>query len=159
MSIYSGISGLQKQKELERLARLAAEDGMDLDVSGLPRTPSGRVQREAAALLRTMAGENPFDTGLTRLVGELSTRSDHFRTLWAAHDVRLHRTGTKRFNHPLAGELTLAYEGMELTADPGLRLNAYVAEPGTASADAFALLASWAATPHQLAAATTDVGE
>lgn len=105
-----------------------------------------RVAREAAALLRTMAGENPFDAGLTRLVGELSTRSDHFRTLWAAHDVRLHRTGTKRFHHPLVGDLTLVFEGMDLTADPGLRLNAYVAEPGTSSADAFALLASWAAT-------------
>ncbi|MFP5416136.1 MAG: helix-turn-helix domain-containing protein [Actinomycetes bacterium] len=106
-----------------------------------------RIARDAAALLRTMAGEHPFDAGLTHLVGELSTRSDHFRTLWAAHDVRLHRTGTKRFHHPVVGDLTLAFEGMDLTADAGLRLNAYVAEPGTPSADAFALLASWAATP------------
>lgn len=106
-----------------------------------------RIAREAAALLRTMAGENPFDPGLTHLVGELSTRSDHFRTLWAAHDVRLHRTGTKRFHHPVVGDLTLAFEGLALTADTGLRLNAYVAEPGTPSAEAFSLLASWAATP------------
>jgi hypothetical protein len=45
------------------------------------------------------------------------------------------------------GELTLAYESMELTADPGLRLNAYSAEPGSPSRDALNLLASWAATP------------
>jgi uncharacterized integral membrane protein len=32
----------------QRLARLAQADGMDVDVSGLPRTPSGRIQREAA---------------------------------------------------------------------------------------------------------------
>ncbi len=36
---------------------------------------------------------------------------------------------------------------MELTADTGLRLNAYVAEPGTPSAERLALLASWAAIP------------
>lgn len=106
-----------------------------------------KVAGEAAALLRTLAGENPYDAGLTQLVGELSTRSDLFRTLWATHDVRQHRTGTKKFHHPVVGDLTLAYESMELTADPGLRLNAYVAEPGTPSAEALALLASWAATP------------
>lgn len=109
-----------------------------------------KVAAEAAALLRTLAGENPYDHGLTELVGELSTRSDHFRSLWATHDVRLHRTGTKRFHHPVVGDLTLAYEGMDLAADKGLRLNAYVAEPGTPSAEAFSLLASWAATPAAL---------
>ncbi len=106
-----------------------------------------RVAAEASALLRTLAGENPYDHGLTELVGELSTRSELFRTLWANHDVRLHRTGVKRFQHPLVGDLTLAYESMELTADTGLRLNAYVAEPGTSSAAALSLLASWSASP------------
>jgi transcriptional regulator with XRE-family HTH domain len=106
-----------------------------------------KVAGEAAALLRTLAGENPYDQGLTELVGELSTRSDLFRTLWAAHDVRQHRTGIKRFHHPLVGEMTLSYESMALAADPGLRLNAYVAEPDSPSAQAFSLLASWAMTP------------
>ena len=106
-----------------------------------------KVAGESAALLRTLAGENPYDQGLTELVGELSTRSDLFRTLWAAHDVRQHRTGVKRFHHPLVGEMTLAYESMELTADPGLRLNAYMAEPASPSAEAFNLLASWAGSP------------
>lgn len=32
----------------QRLARLASEDGMELDVTDLPRMPSGRIQREAA---------------------------------------------------------------------------------------------------------------
>ena len=106
-----------------------------------------KVASESAALLRTLAGENPYDQGLTELVGELSTRSDLFRTLWAAHDVRQHRTGIKRFHHPLVGEMTLSYESMALTADPGLRLNSYVAEPASPSAQAFSLLASWAMTP------------
>jgi transcriptional regulator with XRE-family HTH domain len=106
-----------------------------------------KVAGESAALLRTLAGENPYDQGLIELVGELSTRSDLFRTLWAAHDVRQHRTGVKRFHHPLVGEMTLAYESMELTADTGLRLNAYMAEPASPSAEAFNLLASWAGSP------------
>ena len=35
----------------QRLARLAAEDGMELDVTDLPRMPSGRIQRDAADAL------------------------------------------------------------------------------------------------------------
>ena len=108
-----------------------------------------KVAGEAAALLRTLAGENPYDQGLTELVGELSTRSETFRTLWAAHDVRQHRTGVKRFHHPIVGDMTLSYESMGITADAGLRLNAYIAEPGSPSAEAFSLLASWAGAPAQ----------
>jgi len=102
---------------------------------------------DTVALLRTEAGHDPYDRALSDLIGELSTRSEVFRTWWAAHNVRLHRTGVKRLHHPEVGELTLAYESMELTADPGLRLNAYSAEPGTPSGDALRLLASWTA-PH-----------
>lgn len=110
-----------------------------------------KVAAEAAAMLRTLAGENPYDQGLAALVGELSTRSEVFAQLWARHDVRLHRTGVKKFHHPVVGDLTLAYEALDLAADSGLRLNAYVAEPGTASAEAFSLLASWATTPARAA--------
>lgn len=59
------------------------------------------------SIMRTEAGRDPHDKELQDLVGELSTRSETFRTLWAAHNVRTHGTGTKRFHHPLAGELTL----------------------------------------------------
>jgi transcription regulator MmyB-like protein len=104
---------------------------------------------DTVALLRAEAGRDPYDRDLTALVGELSTRSETFRTRWAAHNVRLHRTGVKRLHHPVVGDLSLAYESMELTADQGLRLNAYSAEPGSASQDALNLLASWAATVDQ----------
>ena len=97
------------------------------------------------AIMRTEAGRDPHDKGLQDLVGELSTRSDVFRKLWGAHDVRTHGSGTKRFNHPVVGELTLAYEGLALAADPGLVLTIYTAEPGSPSAERLALLASWAA--------------
>jgi transcriptional regulator with XRE-family HTH domain len=98
---------------------------------------------DTVALLRGEAGRDPYDRNLSNLIGELSTRSEIFRGWWAAHNVRLHRTGTKRLCHPVVGELTLAYESMELTADPGLRLNAYSAEPGSSGQDALSLLASW----------------
>lgn len=102
--------------------------------------------RELVATMRGEAGRNPYDRRLTDLVGELSTRSERFRTLWAAHDVRYHRTGVKRLRHPVVGELELSYEAFELPADPGLTLSTYTAEPGSPSADALRLLASWAAT-------------
>jgi transcriptional regulator with XRE-family HTH domain len=97
------------------------------------------------ALLRTEAGRDPYDRALTELVGELATRSDAFRIRWAAHNVRLHRTGAKHFHHPVVGELSLAFDAMELPADPGLTLTAYTAEPGTPAAEKLALLASWSA--------------
>jgi MmyB-like transcription regulator ligand binding domain len=42
------------------------------------------------AVMGAEAGRDPYDTALQDLVGELSTRSEHFRTLWAAHNVRTH---------------------------------------------------------------------
>ncbi|GAA4492010.1 hypothetical protein GCM10023191_027010 [Actinoallomurus oryzae] len=100
----------------------------------------------AVAILRTEAGRNPHDKGLHDLVGELSTRSEEFRGRWGAHNVRHHGTGTKRFHHPVVGELTLAYEGLEMAAEPGLTLTIYTAEPGSPSEEGLRLLASWAAT-------------
>ena len=111
--------------------------------------------RDLVAALRAEAGRNPYDKGLTDLVGELSSRSETFRTLWASHDVRLHRTGSKRLHHPVVGDVELSYEAMELPADPGLTLNVYTAEPGSPSADALGLLASWAATLDEASAAQT----
>jgi transcriptional regulator with XRE-family HTH domain len=97
------------------------------------------------ALLRTEAGRDPYDRNLTDLIGELSTRSDEFRTRWAQHNVRIHHTGTKSFHHPAVGDLTLDYESIALPNDHGLNLTVYTATPGSPSADALRLLASWAA--------------
>jgi len=105
-----------------------------------------RQAQDVVAMLRAEAGRNPHDKGLSNLIGELSTRSEDFRTWWAAHNVRFHRTGVKRFRHPVVGDLTLTYEALDLAADAGLRISAYTAEPGTPSDDALKVLASWAAT-------------
>jgi hypothetical protein len=108
-----------------------------------------RVAGDAVAILRAEAGRDPYDRDLSDLVGELSTRSELFRTLWAAHNVHRHDAGTKRFHHPIVGEFTVNYEAMELVADPGLTMFVYTAEPGSRSEQALNLLASWAATPDE----------
>jgi transcriptional regulator with XRE-family HTH domain len=108
-----------------------------------------RHAQDTVALLRSEAGRDPHDRALSDLIGELSTRSEAFRAWWAAHNVRFHRSGVKRFRHPVVGDLTLTYEAIDLAADAGLRISAYTAEPGTPSHDALNLLASWAATLDQ----------
>jgi transcriptional regulator with XRE-family HTH domain len=102
--------------------------------------------RQTVALLRSAAGRDPYDRALSDLVGELSTRSDDFRTLWAAHDVRLHHSGAKKVHHPIVGDLDLTFEGLALASDQGLSIIAYTAEPGSPSHDSLQLLATWAAT-------------
>jgi transcriptional regulator with XRE-family HTH domain len=111
---------------------------------------------ELVAHLRSEAGRDPYERDLSDLVGELATRSDEFRTRWAAHNVRFHRTGTKRLHHPIVGDLELSYESMELSADSGLTLNVYTAEAGSASQQALDLLASWTATPADAPASSTN---
>ena len=101
---------------------------------------------DVVAVLRGSAGRTPHDRSLSDLVGELATRSEEFRTRWAAHNVRFHRTGLKRMHHPVVGDLELSYEAMELPANPGWTMFAYTAEPGSASDERLKLLASWAAT-------------
>ena len=108
-----------------------------------------RAASDVVAILRTAAGRDPYDRELSDLVGELSTQSAEFRTRWAVHNVRFHDTGTKDFHHPIVGDLTLTYNRMELSADPGLAITIYTAEPNAKSAEALGLLGSWAATPEQ----------
>jgi transcriptional regulator with XRE-family HTH domain len=105
-----------------------------------------RAAGETAAILRAAAGRDPYDRDLSDLVGELATQSETFRTHWAAHNVRFHATAVKHLHHPVVGELSLSFNRLDITADPGLTMFIYAAEPGTRSAEALNLLGSWAAT-------------
>ena len=113
-----------------------------------------RAAGDGVALLRAEAGRNPDDRVLTELIGELTTRSEQFSALWATHNVRWHTTGTKHFHHRVVGDLSLAYEGLALAADPGQTLITYTAEPGSPSQQALRFLASWAASGEQPPART-----
>jgi transcriptional regulator with XRE-family HTH domain len=108
-----------------------------------------QVATDAVAVLRSEAGRDPYDRDLSDLVGELSTRSESFRTRWAAHNVRFHDSGSKRFHHPVVGDVSLTFETMQLAADAGLMLFVYTADPGSRSEEALNLLASWTATSDE----------
>jgi hypothetical protein len=106
------------------------------------------IASDCVGILRAEAGRDPYDKRLSDLIGELSTRSEEFRVRWADHNVKLHRTGVKRFHHPVVGNLILDFETLDLPGDPGQKLLAYSAEPGSPSDHALQLLASWASTPQ-----------
>jgi transcriptional regulator with XRE-family HTH domain len=125
-----------------------------------PRAPELFVEWDASAtqcvgVLRAHAGQDPSDRELADLVGELSTRSEAFRTRWAGHNVRFHDTGIKRFHHPGVGDLSLSFNRMEVSADPGLTVLAYAAQPGSRDEQALKLLSSWAGLDLQSARPAT----
>jgi transcriptional regulator with XRE-family HTH domain len=102
--------------------------------------------RQIVSVLRAEAGRSPYDRQLSDLVGELSTRSELFRKLWGAHDVREHRTGLKNVHHPVVGDLDLTFQAMDLASDRGLQMIVFSAEPGSPTHDRLQLLGSWAST-------------
>ncbi|MDQ6775742.1 MAG: hypothetical protein M3071_05845 [Actinomycetota bacterium] len=62
------------------------------------------VANEVVAILRSEAGREPYDSGLSDLIGQPSPQNETFRTKWAAHSVRFHDTGIKRLHHPVVGD-------------------------------------------------------
>jgi len=62
IGIWVMVATLKAGLTHQRLARMARDDGMELDVSELPRMPSGRVRRDAAdALFETVRDELESD--------------------------------------------------------------------------------------------------
>ncbi|MFT0848064.1 helix-turn-helix transcriptional regulator [Actinomycetaceae bacterium L2_0104] len=106
---------------------------------------------DIVATLRTYAGQNPLDKGLSALIGELVTRSDTFRCRWSKHNVRHHRAGIKRIHHPVVGDLEFSYQAMDLPANPEWFMFAYTAEAGSFTEERMKILAS-------LAVAEQDIG-
>jgi transcriptional regulator with XRE-family HTH domain len=118
-------------------------------------TDRERAAADTVAILRSAAGRDPRNRELTDLIGQLATRSDDFRARWAEHNVRFHRTAVKQLHHPVVGDLELDYESLALSADTGLTISTYTAQPGSKSADALALLGSWTATTDPTATTVT----
>jgi hypothetical protein len=133
-------------------------------VAGLPSSSTSSIamwvmKRSGAAPCQSSSSGSKNDAvagpddlnrpDLSDLVGELATRSETFRTLWATHNVHVHGSGVNRLHHPLVGELTLTFETMELTANPGLTIAVCTPESGSKSEQTLDLLASWTATPDQ----------
>ncbi|GAA2136311.1 transcriptional regulator [Glycomyces algeriensis] len=128
----------------ERPANLARFCFLDTERSQRFYVDWERAADIIVAMLRAEAGRDPHDKGLQDLIGELSTRSEEFRIRWGARNVRIHGSGRKRVHHSVVGELDLVYEELELTAEPGLTVLVYTAEPASPSSERLRLLASWA---------------
>ena len=101
------------------------------------------VARDNVAVLRMDAGRHPDDPELSELIGELTIKSPDFARWWSDHDVLRQTHGTKRYHHPVVGNLTVAYEALPLPDDAEQTLFVYSVEPGSPSAEALALLGSW----------------
>jgi transcriptional regulator with XRE-family HTH domain len=106
------------------------------------------VARDNVAILHLDAGRHPDDPLLAELVGELAVKSQEFRRWWADHNVRERSHGTKRYHHPLVGDLTVDYECVTLPGDPDQVLCVYTTEAGSPSETALRLLASWTGDPR-----------
>ncbi|MGP4046261.1 MmyB family transcriptional regulator [Streptomyces sp. 2A115] len=85
------------------------------------------------------------DPPLTALIDELRTRSPVFRDVWAHHEGRTHHTGLQELHHPVMGDLTLAFEVLDVQADQGLSIIVYSAGSDTSAAIKLAHLSRWAA--------------
>ncbi|MEU8513574.1 helix-turn-helix transcriptional regulator [Kitasatospora sp. NPDC048722] len=103
--------------------------------------------RENVAYLHLDAGRHPEDPRLASLIGELSMKSEDFRRWWAEHPVQDKTSGTKRFHHPVVGDLELTYETLRATDDPDQALITYAAESGSPSHDSLRMLLAWATEP------------
>lgn len=58
--------------------------------------------------------------------------------------------GLSPFHHPIAGDLTLNYDVLEIPADPGQAVVAHSAPTGSAARKAFDQLPSWTTAPATL---------
>lgn len=101
--------------------------------------------RNAVAVLRQQAASCCDDRRLTALVGDLSVQDDQFRQWWGGRHVVPRASGTKVFNHPVAGELPLAWDALTCVADPDQQLIVWSAESDSRAHEGLRFLSSWAA--------------
>lgn len=104
---------------------------------------------QAVPALRAEAGTNVDDPRLRDLVGELSLRSERFRTLWARHEVRPRHGRVSHLTHPQVGELDLRSTKLSVDGTDGLNMVVFHAEPGSRSAELLDILGSLAAPQNR----------
>lgn len=100
---------------------------------------------ETVAALRFDAGRHPDDPRLAELIDDLTAGCPEFTGWWNDHRVLRRTHGIKRYRHPVVGDLEFNYETFEAPGDPDQFLCVYNVEPGSPSAEALGLLASWTA--------------
>ncbi|MET9480220.1 hypothetical protein [Streptomyces sp. NPDC006638] len=117
------------------MARLVFLDAHTRDLYA--RWPS--KARAEVGNLRLVAGCFPDDAALPQLVGELSSKSADFASMWADHRVKAYAVDTYEMRHPLVGPLTVTQQS--LSQGPGRNVVVATTEAGSPSRTAPALLA------------------
>ena len=102
------------------------------------------LARAVVSYMRMEAARKPDDPRLAELVGDLSIRDAQFRQWWAGTHVAVKRRGTRRYDHPVVGEITLDWDALTSDAEPDQQLVVFTAEPGSRSEQALRELATWA---------------
>lgn len=100
------------------------------------------VASEMVGVLQLESSARPGDPDVAALVGELATRSPEFRRWWAEPSPQGRTSGTKRFQHPVAGPLSIDWEAFALPDDASQTLFVYTAAD-PASVQALSFLSNW----------------
>jgi hypothetical protein len=72
------------------------------------------------------AARKPDDPRLAELVGDLSIKDAQFRRWWAGTHVAVKRRGTRTYNHPVVGEITLDWDAHSRARGVGCRAHRIV---------------------------------
>lgn len=103
------------------------------------------IAAELVGVLQLEASANPDNEEIAVLVGSLSTLAPEFRRWWATPNPQGRTTGTKRFNHPIGGPLTIDWEAFTIPEASSQTLFVYTAADADSSAT-LSLLGSWRAS-------------
>jgi transcriptional regulator with XRE-family HTH domain len=90
-----------------------------------PVPDQGNYSAALIAQLRNAYGKHVGDPAWTHFIRRLEALSPKFAEIWAAHDVALPASHTKRFRHPTLGEITTKSTSFAVTAVPGTRMVVY----------------------------------
>lgn len=97
--------------------------------------------RAVVGNLRYVAGVHPDDPALAALIGKLTIASPEFHAMWAEQQVQACSSAVYDMHHPQAGRLTVTQQTLRCVDLPGQALVTCTVAPGSASANALAILA------------------
>ncbi|MGW3150423.1 MULTISPECIES: helix-turn-helix domain-containing protein [Streptomyces] len=113
--------------------------------------------RAAVGNLRLVAAQHPEDAALHALLGELTTKSTEFASMWADHRIKACTVAPYEMHHPLVGPLTIIQQ--TLSNGPGPIVVVATTEAGSPSRTALALLAQATSKAPAQAGLSSDLAQ